>query len=88
MDFGLEVFQFNRICDCEHELQDLMISVSLVLISTAVASSFIESPLQLSVMMSLAFWGRYSGDVSYSTMTRPSQIAFKMATGTTPIWPR
>jgi len=22
MDFGLKVFQFNRFCDCEHELQD------------------------------------------------------------------
>ena len=44
MDFGLKEFQFNRICDCKYELQDLMVSVSFVLIRTAVASSFIESP--------------------------------------------
>ena len=43
MDFGLEEFQFNRICDCEHELQDLMVSVNLVLIRTAVAPLFTES---------------------------------------------
>ena len=43
MDFGLEVFQFNRHCDYEYELQDLMVSVSLVLIRMAVAHSVIKS---------------------------------------------
>ena len=62
MDFGLEVFQFNRICDCEHELQDLMVSVSLVLIRTAVAPSFIESPAAIisnhviSILGALQIW--------------------------------
>jgi len=47
MDFGLEVFQFNRIYDCEHELQNLMVSVSLVLIGTVVAPSFTESSTEI-----------------------------------------
>jgi len=43
MDFGLKVFQFNRFYDCKHKLQNEMVSVSLVLIRTAVAPSFTES---------------------------------------------
>jgi len=79
MDFGFEVFQFNRICDCEHELQDLMVSVSLILIRTAVAPSFIESPAAIisnhviSILGALHIWPyilqwrHFIGFHSYST---------------------
>jgi len=45
MGFRLRVFQFNRFCDCEHELQDSMVSVSLLLIRTTIALSIIKSSL-------------------------------------------
>ena len=43
MDFGLGVFQFTRYCDCEHELQDYMVSVSLLLIKAGVVPSIMKS---------------------------------------------
>jgi len=43
MDSGLGVSQFTKYCNCEHELQDYMVSVSLVLIRAAVAPSIIKS---------------------------------------------